>query len=96
MRQHVAAGQWQQRLAFFGRAVVDVKVKIIRLAQVMGNDDFLLQVEYGYAGAVECHPRLILPRLELVEHRRCHGIVLVKEPDKADWFTNAVRPEREL
>ena len=64
--------QRRQQHTLLGRGVVDVQVKIVRLTEVVCKDNFTLQVEYGYASAVECYSRFVPARSELVKNRRRH------------------------
>jgi len=44
-----------------------MKVKVVGF-EVVGEDDFLLQVENRYARAIKCNSRLVSLGLELVEN----------------------------
>lgn len=54
------------------RGVIYIQVKVIRLTHVVCEDDFSLEFEDRYTGAIESYSRLAPLRIELVKNRRSH------------------------
>jgi hypothetical protein len=59
-----------------GCRIINVKIEVIGLTHVIGENDFTLQIKDGDASAVKGHSRLVSSRGPLVKDRRGHNSVL--------------------